>query len=80
MEIGFKFKTFYSYIMINYHLSQQLKLLGNDEFNHFIIFQTQGKLYFLYLLWNFFSPHFILTHIRIRVLPLKKLISIKIYK
>ena len=34
IEIGFKLKTSCFETMINYHLSQKLKLLGNDQFNH----------------------------------------------
>ena len=34
METGIKLKTSYSDTMINYQLSQELKLLGNCEFNH----------------------------------------------
>ena len=37
METKFEFRTTYFDTMINDHLSQKLKLLGNDEFNYLII-------------------------------------------
>ena len=39
METRIKLRTSYFDIMINYQLSQKLKLLGNFELNHLIIIQ-----------------------------------------
>ena len=40
VETGFKLMITCSDIMITYQLSQKLKLLGNDEFNHSTIILT----------------------------------------
>ena len=40
VETGFKLRTSYSDNIINYRLSQKLKLLGNSEFNHLTIILT----------------------------------------
>ena len=40
VETGFKLRITCSDIMITYQLSQKLKLLGNDEFNHLTIILT----------------------------------------
>jgi len=41
-KIGIELKIFYSDIMLNYQLSQKLKLSGNGEFNHLTIILTGG--------------------------------------
>ena len=40
VKTGIKLKISYSDTILNYQLSQKLKLLGNDEFNHLIIILT----------------------------------------
>ena len=40
MKTGFELKTNNFDTLINYQLSQKLKLLGNDEFNHLTIILT----------------------------------------
>ena len=40
MKTGIKLRISYSDTILNYQLSQKLKLLGNDEFNHLIIILT----------------------------------------
>jgi hypothetical protein len=39
-ESGFAFRTLDFDIIINYHLSQKFKLIGNDKFNHLVITLT----------------------------------------
>ena len=39
-EIGFKLKITYFDTMLNYHLSQKLKLIGKGEFNYLSIILT----------------------------------------
>ncbi len=41
VKSGFELKTTCFDTIINYHLSQKLKLFGNDEFNHLNIIQTR---------------------------------------
>jgi hypothetical protein len=40
VETRFELKITYSDTLINYQLSQNLKLLGNNEFNHLTIILT----------------------------------------
>jgi hypothetical protein len=40
MELRFDPKTFGADTMLNYQLSQKLKLIGRDKFNHLIISLT----------------------------------------
>ena len=40
MKTGIELRISYSNTMLNYRLSQKLKLLGNGEFNHLTIILT----------------------------------------
>jgi hypothetical protein len=42
MESRFEFKIFGSDTILNHHLSQKLKFIGRDKFNHLINTSTVG--------------------------------------
>jgi hypothetical protein len=44
-ESRLELRTFGSNTMLNYHLSQKLKLIGRDKFNHLINTLTIGNIY-----------------------------------
>jgi len=69
--VGTKFalKTNYSYTMINYHLSQKHKLLGNDEINHLTIILTTSFPKSQHYTWLLFHHQKKTNHATIDMLP-----------